>query len=258
MAEPRSLTLGILTGISWVSGRDYYSEINTACVSASVVGKVIPPNPLIVMVSVDCDEYASLLDAQAWKEVAHYLADGVARLVAAGADLLCIASNTGHICLPEVARRFPTLGYVHIADCTARAVLHDLNADLDLGDVVVGLLGTEPTMRQNYLKDRLALHGIKTIVPEADAELAQIFDFIKTELGADIFKPSTKQYFVSSIARLVARGARGVILGCTEIELLDLEPLVPPGTKLWRSAKLHCEAVAAVLSNQLAADALLP
>ena len=250
----RQPTLGILTGISWVSGRDYYSEINTACVSASAVGKVIPPNPLIVMVSVDCDEYAHLLDSRNWEAVQTYLADGVARLVAAGADLLCIASNTGHICLPEVARRFPTLRYVHIADCTARAVL----ADLDTDDVVVGLLGTEPTMRENYLKDRLALHGIAALVPEADAELAQIFHFIKTELGADVFKPSTKQYFVKSIARLVARGARGVILGCTEIELLDLETLVPPGTKLWRSAKLHCEAVAAVLSNQLAADALLP
>jgi aspartate/glutamate racemase len=174
--------LGILSGISWVSGRDYYESINTACMDASAVCKVIRPNPLIVMVSVDCDEYAALLDARDFDTVQMYLADGVRRLVGAGANLLCIASNTGHICIPEVARRYPSLSIVHIADCTARAIVADnvaggAEAAVD-GPILVGLLGTEPTMRESYLKDRLRLHSIETIVPEADEDLAKIFNFM--------------------------------------------------------------------------------
>ena len=177
-----SRCLGILSGISWVSGRDYYESINTACMNASVVCKVIRPNPLIVMVSVDCDEYAALLDARDFDTVQMYLADGVRRLVGAGANLLCIASNTGHICIPEVARRYPSLSIVHIADCTARAIVADnvacgAEAAVD-GPILVGLLGTEPTMRESYLKDRLRLHSIETIVPEADEDLAKIFNFM--------------------------------------------------------------------------------
>ena len=199
-----SRCLGILSGISWVSGRDYYESINTACMNASVVCKVIRPNPLIVMVSVDCDEYAALLDARDFDTVQMYLADGVRRLVGAGANLLCIASNTGHICIPEVARRYPSLSIVHIADCTARAIVADnvaggAEAAVD-GPILVGLLGTEPTMRESYLKDRLRLHSIETIVPEADEDLAKIFNFMC------VCSPFDQPYGKRRRSRSVGRG----------------------------------------------------
>ena len=41
----------------------------------------------------------------------------------------------------------------------------------------------------------------------------------KHELGANEFKASTRAYFVECIAKLVARGAKGVVLGCTEVRL---------------------------------------
>ena len=175
--------------------------------------KLFPPNPLICMVSIDCDKYAYMLTRKEWTGVASHLADAVERLVKAGIDFLAIASNTGHISVPEVKKRFPTLPVLHIADCTAAEIKK-------MGLTHIGLLGTEPTMRENYLKDQLALHGISTVVPERDEDLTQIFEFIMHELGHQIFKESTRAFFQAQIAALISRGAQGIVLGCTEIGML--------------------------------------
>lgn len=69
------------------------------------------------------------------------LLTGVAKLVDAGIDFLVIASNTGHIAFPAIRATHPTLPVLHIADCTARAIIAR-------GFTCVGLLGTEPTMKE--------------------------------------------------------------------------------------------------------------
>ena len=61
---------------------------------------MMPPNPLIVMVSVDCDMYAKMLVAKDWEGVKQHLLKGIDRLVLAGCNLITIASNTGHISYP--------------------------------------------------------------------------------------------------------------------------------------------------------------
>ena len=64
--------LGILTGISYVSGLDYYRDIHERVLAATPVGHLIPPNPPLTMVSVDCDEYAHHLDNRAFDDVAAF------------------------------------------------------------------------------------------------------------------------------------------------------------------------------------------
>ena len=131
--------------------------------------------------------------------------------------------------------------YLHIADCTAKAIK-------DKGLKRVGLLGTEPTMRESYLKERLAMHGIETLVPDNDQDLSQIFQFIMHELGFGVFKPETLAFFKDQVAKLVAQGAEGVILGCTEIELLIKQEHCP-GVPLFASAELHMDAAAKVVAG---------
>ena len=79
-------------------------------------------------------------------------------MIAAGCDIICIASNTGHLVVPKLLTMHPGLKVLHIGDCTAHAIKAK-------GYSRVGLLGTEPTMRESYLKDQLAKHGIETLVP---------------------------------------------------------------------------------------------
>ena len=53
--------LGILTGISYVSGIDYYKGINEKFASLVKSRHIMTPNPPIIMASVDCDKYAAML-----------------------------------------------------------------------------------------------------------------------------------------------------------------------------------------------------
>ena len=116
------VALGLLTGVSYQSGLDYYKNINEQYMQLVPKGKLMPPNPSLVMVSVDCDEYASMLVAKEWDAVSQYLSRGVERLVKAEPDCcLVICSNTAHLAVPLVRQLHPTLPILHIADVTARA-----------------------------------------------------------------------------------------------------------------------------------------
>ena len=207
---------GVLTGISYVSGLDYYRQINEEVGKLLGKANLMPPNPTMVLSSVDCDLYALLLTTNRTPEVCEHLAAGVARLVAAGCDFLVLASNTAHVSVPTLEERFPSLPILHIADVTATSIR-------SRGMRRVGLLGTEPTMREEYLKSRLRSHGLEIVVPDSDEDMTRIFQAIMHELGHNIFHDSTRAFFVKMVRKLQVRGCEGVILGCTEIELLELQ-----------------------------------
>ena len=74
-------------------------------------------------------------------------------------------------------------------------------------------------MEQDFLRDRLATHGVEARVPPGeDREL--VHDVIYDELVLGVVRDASRAAFVDVVERLVAQGAEGVVLGCTEIELL--------------------------------------
>lgn len=180
-----------------------------------------------------------MLIKKEYRNVQTYLADATKQLE--GCDVLIIASNTGHVAAEEIIRRYPKLPLLHIADATARAIRSN-------GFRKVGLLGTEPTMRERYLKDRLALHGIETIVPSEERDLKRIFEIIMHELSHGEIKRASREFFVKQIDELMARGAQGIILGCTEIELL-VRPEDVRDVVLFPTAHLHISAAVCVQSG---------
>jgi aspartate racemase len=232
-------TLGILTGVSYVSGLDYFKGINERVLAATPKCHLMSPNPPIVMVSVDCDEYVHYLTLKSFDKVAEHLLAGVSKLVAAGCDMLVIASNTAHICVPEVEREFPELKILHIADCCASELKKQ-------GFSRVGLIGTKPAMEEDYLKARLLLHGIE-----------EIYEIICQELSYNVFTDESRAKIVKAIRGLEARGAEACILGCTEIELLVKQEHVP-GLALLPSAEIHIETAANVLLQKVKLEDVLP
>lgn len=246
-----SATVGILTGLSYVSGIDYYRGINEKSQKLLKKGSIMERNAEIVMVSLDCARYVELLTAQDDEGVQEYLFRGVKKLHGAGVDFLVIASNTAHICHDLVRQRLPDLPVLHIADCTAAAAK---------GKGPVGLLGTEPTMRDgSWLKSRLALHGVEVVVPPSEADRRRCYDIICQELSSNIFTDQSRSFFVELVRSLHRdHGAvGGVILGCTEIELL-LQQSDVPEVMLYRSADLHIDAAARLQANAISLDELLP
>jgi aspartate racemase len=102
---------------------------------------------------------------------------------------------------------------LHIADATARKIEAE-------GLRKVGLLGTRFTMEDDFYKGRLTdRHGLDVIVPtEKDREA--VHQIIYDELCLGTIKQESREQYRKIIKRLVAGGAQGIILGCTEIGLL--------------------------------------
>jgi aspartate racemase len=103
----------------------------------------------------------------------------------------------------------------------------------------VGLLATAYTMEQSFLRERLAGHGLTVLVPDA-ADRAVVHRVIYDELCQGIVSEDSRRAYREVIGRLVAAGAEGIILGCTEIELLvdQTDSAVP----VFPTTRLHVEA----------------
>ena len=105
-----------------------------------------------------------------------------------------------------------TIPLLHLGDVTADAVRA---AGLD----TVGLLGTGFTMSQDFYRGRLESHGLRVLVPDEDDQ-ALVHRVIYDELCQGVVLEESRQRVRRGRRPAVARGAQGVILGCTEIEML--------------------------------------
>ena len=202
------LTIGLLGGMSWESTVPYYRTVNE--VVKARLGAL--HSAKVVLLSVDFAEVERLQHAGDWDAAGDLLAGAARSLEAAGADFVVLCTNTMHKVADaiEAAVGIPLL---HIADPTAAAVRA-------AGLRTVGLLGTRFTMEQDFYVGRLEVrHGLTVLTPPAaDRETVHRVIYDELVLGR-ILEPS-RVAFRRVIDDLVARGAQGVVLGCTEISLL--------------------------------------
>ncbi len=124
---------------------------------------------------------------------------------------------------------------LHVGDVTAAAVG-------EAGLERVGLLGTRYTMEADFLRERLAGRGIDVIVPPA-AGRELVHEVIYEELVRGIVREPSRRRYESIIGDLVKAGAQGVVLGCTEIELL-VDPRAG-AVPLFPTTSLHARAAVA-------------
>lgn len=200
-------TIGLIGGMSWESSLEYYRLINTL-VKARLGGL---HSAKCVLVSVDFAEIEVLQRENRWAEAAQLLSAAAQGLERAGADFIVLCTNTMHKVADDIQAscRIPLL---HIADATAARIKaqHLMR---------VGLLGTKFTMEQEFYVGRLQQQGLEVLIPEA-AERDMIHAVIYDELCLGDIRASSKAKYLAAIDRLVARGAQGITLGCTEVGLL--------------------------------------
>jgi amino-acid racemase len=221
------LTIGMIGGMSWESSAEYYRLVNEL-VRERLGGL---HSAKCVLSSVDFVEIERLQVESRWDEAGAVLAEAARGVQAAGADLLLLCTNTMHKVADQVqdAVDIPLL---HLADTTAAAVRR---AGLDQ----VGLLGTAFTMEQPFYRDRLADGGVRALVPDEDGR-ALVHRVIYDELCVGIVREESRAGYREVIERLVAEGAQGIVLGCTEIELLITAADSP--VPVFPTTRLHVEA----------------
>jgi aspartate racemase len=216
-------TIGLLGGMSWQSTAEYYRLINE--LTAERLGGL--HSAQCVLYSVDFTDIQQLQVTGAWDDAGVLLAAAARRVEAAGADLLLICTNTMHKLVDQISAAIE-IPLLHLGDITAQAVVA-------AGVQTVGLLGTAFTMEQEFYRDRLASHGLDVLVPDSD-DRALVSRVIFDELCVGVVREESRVAYQGVIQRLADRGATGVILGCTEIELLigpaDSEITVFPTTRL--------------------------
>ena len=226
----------MLGGMSWESSAEYYRLANEL-VRERVGGLA---SARVLLHSVDFAAVERLQAESRWDEAGELLATAAAGLEAGGADLLLLCTNTMHK-VADAVERAVSIPLLHIGDVTAAAVRAR-------GLSRVGLLATAYTMEQPFLRERLATHGLTVLVPEAE-DRALVHRVIYEELCLGIVSDESRQAYREVIGRLVAAGAEGIILGCTEIELLvdQSDSAVP----VFPTTRLH---VAAAVTAALATD----
>ena len=202
-------TIGIIGGMSYESSIHYYERINDQ-VNAEAGNLTCAK---MIIYNVNFEEIRKLMLNNEWNEIGVELANIAIKLENAGADCIVIATNTMHKLADYVQSKI-NIPLIHIADCVAEKCKKT-------GIFNVGLLGTKYTMVEDFFKDRLKYNGLIVNTPENSQEIDEIDRIIFDELCKGKIKDISKKYYINVINEMIEhKGIDGIILGCTEIEML--------------------------------------
>jgi aspartate racemase len=227
LGSPVVKTIGVLGGMSDVATGEYYRLLNDG-VRAHLGAD---SSADVVIYSVNFAEVRGFIRDRRWEEAAGFLAVGAQRVERAGAEFLLLATNTLHRVAPQVQAAIE-IPLVHIVDVTAAVAVRE-------GICRLGVLGTAPVMRAGFYSDRFAEHGIELIPPPpADQEFVDRVIF--TELTHGVVDPASTTELLRIVDGLVASGADGIVLACTELSLMITSETAVP-TKVFDTTRLHVD-----------------
>lgn len=220
-------TIGLLGGMSWESTALYYKQINEE-VKKQLGGL---HSAKVVIYSVDFDEIEKLQHLGKWDETAKILSEAAQNIQNAGADFLLICTNTMHKVAPIIQENI-SIPILHIANATGKKLKEE-------GIKKVGLLGTAFTMEQDFYKDTISKNfDIEVIVPNKE-DIKIVHEIIYEELCLGKINDSSKKEYLRIMDLLKAKGAQGVILGCTEIGMLVSQK--DTDIKLFDTTSIHAQ-----------------
>jgi len=221
-------TIGLIGGTGWVSTIEYYRFINEGI--NKKLGGLSSAQCLIY--SFNYAEIDALAKLDNIAGVYPQVLNAAEKLKAASVDCLVLCANTLHQFVDKLEKVID-LPIIHIADATAKVIK-------EKGLAKVGLLGNRFTMEMDFYTKRLKEAGIETLTPEK-LQRDFIHKAIINEMLHDNFKKETRRKFLSIIYDLQARGAEGIVLGCTEIPLLIKQEDV--NLPLFNTLEIHAAAV---------------
>ena len=215
--------------MSWESSLEYYRLLNVG-VEDRLGGL---HSAKVMLASVEFAELTELQEAERWDEVGAILAEAARGVEAGGADLLLMCTTSFHMVADQVEAAVD-VPFLHLGDVVAHACRAR-------GLERVALIGTRFTMGRSFFRDRIASHGLEVLVPD-ERHHETLNQIVYGELVHGKVLDTSRATVVSVIEELWDDGAQGVILGCTELELLvkqaDSELPVFPCTTLHVQAAL--------------------
>jgi aspartate racemase len=196
--------LGLIGGTSWHSTIEYYRLINE--IAGKRMGQDQNPPMLIYSQNIQ-------LMREQDKDLIKKTYLGIARkLEKGGVEGIVICANTPHMVFDFVQPQI-SIPILHIAEAIGKdARKKNLKS--------LGLLGNRPTMTGDFIPKYLKENfNIDTIIPHTDY-LDQSHYYVSKELTMGVFTDEAKAFYLEQMGYLKAKGAEGMILGCTELPLL--------------------------------------
>jgi aspartate racemase len=223
--------VGLVGGISWVSTMDYYKLINEG-VNQKLGGLQFAECLIYSLNFGDVQE-------KTWKNAYELLLNACLSLKASNVEAIVLCANTAHLYADQLEKEIG-LPLIHIGTETAKAITQQKIS-------TIGLLGTKFTMEMDFYKDHLKSFGLNILIPEKEEDRDYIQHILKEELGKGIINPESKHNYIKIAEELIARGAEGIIFGCTEIPLLlDQSDFSVP---VFDTTKIHSEAIVSFMLN---------
>ena len=218
--------IGLIGGTSWHSTIVYYRLIN------EMVGEKIGShaNPELIIYSLNVE----LMREHNVEKINNKYLEISQTLQKSGAEAIVICANTPHLVYDFVQPKID-IPILHIADAIGKRAR-------EKGLRKLGLLGTRPTMKGDFISSPLREnYDIGTIIPDEEY-IEENHSYISKELTKGIFSEKAKKFYLEQMRLLRARGADGIILGCTELPmLLDQKDIDLP---LLATTNLHAQMAA--------------
>lgn len=139
-----------------------------------------------------------------------WLLQGIQALKTVGCDHIVIPCNSAHFWYDDMIKMGVPI--THIVD----SIADELRA-LQLENATIGIMGTQGTIEYGIYQSRLEQQGWKCIVPdraEMDFFVQPAIDLIKADKIVE-----SQLLLMKVIHSLIDRGAKAIVLGCTELPL---------------------------------------
>lgn len=177
------------------------------------------PHILLDNLPISQEAEERLINGGLSQEHLNLLLESVKRLNRLETDLIVIACNTVHIFIDEL-RKESTVPILSIIEETAKKCK-------DMGLKKVGILGSTKTIKSGLHTNELKKCNIESITPDQPDQ--QFVSECILRIINNQIKDDDKIKMVKIIEKLEKEGARGIILGCTELPLLisDQDAKIP-------------------------------
>lgn len=227
--------IGLIGGMSWVSTRSYYEQINR------IVQRRVGPRasaPMLIE-NLDFTELAGLAAQDEWDRAAEILSQSAMRLAQAGAGALVIAANSMHRVYDRVAEAVDVPVF-HIADCIGEKMAADRCRN-------AAIIGTSNVVTGSWYRQRLVSHGVDLLPPDMEM-MKEVDRIIYDELIAGKATRQAERLLKTMITVREQEGAKAIILACTELELVvDVDANVLP---IYDSTQIHARKAAEWILGQ--------
>jgi aspartate racemase len=221
--------LGLIGGMSWVSTRTYYEEINRL-VQARTDRRHSAP---LLIESLDFSQLYRLQEDADWQRAGAILSESARTLEAAGAGALIIAANSMHKVYDTVAGAV-SIPIFHIAEPVGERMARD-------GVETAALLGTRNVMTESFYRRRLVAHGVDLLPPDL-ANVEMLDRIIYDELMVGKASRDAQRALKTMITVKEKDGAKAIVLACTELDqVVDVDANVLP---IYDSTRIHAEKAA--------------